>query len=476
MRRTFIGGSLLLTSTILLLAVTCSFSCAAEPTKFGEYSADDFTYESTCRQCHAVIYGDWEGTMHFNAYLDPFYLEEVKVASHDTDGLVDEFCSRCHTPIGVVSGEIPPVDGSGMSDISKLGVQCDFCHVVSGSDGIGNAPFTVTPGNVKWGPYGDATPSYHETDYLELYTQAEYCGMCHEVIHPVNGLVIDDTYSTWKDSQYGRDNVVCQDCHMTEGITEFKANPGRAGTGGPKRDHISSHEIVGANAFIPEIMGAQDVAQKAIERLQNAATLQVSSPQTAAQGTELTIRASITNSGAGHNIPTGVSEIRQVWLEVKVTDNEGKEIYHAGALDTEGNIGSAKIIYNTVLGDSEGNATESFWLADRVLEDNRIGPEETVNEEHTFILPEDVVYPLKVETMLNYRSAPQQLIDKLFGHGTYEVPVIRMNEVSGTIYHPDTPPEERTETTTSTAPTTPGFGVFITAMVMALMMYIFKRN
>lgn len=178
--------------------------------------------------------------MHFNAYLDPFYLEEVKIASEDTDGLVDEFCSRCHTPIGVVSGEIPPIDGSEMSDIAKLGVQCDFCHVVSGSDGVGNAPFIVSPGDTKWGPFGDSKASYHETEYLELYTQSEYCGMCHQVIHPVNGLVIDDTYTSWKESQYGEENIVCQDCHMTEGITEFEANPGRAGSGAPKRDHISS--------------------------------------------------------------------------------------------------------------------------------------------------------------------------------------------------------------------------------------------
>ena len=413
--------------------------------------------------------------MHFNAYLDPFYLEEVKVASEDTDGLVDEFCSRCHTPIGVVSGEIPPIDGSEMSDIAKLGVQCDFCHVVSGSNGVGNAPFIVSPGDTKWGPFDDARAAYHESEYLELYTQAEYCGMCHQVIHPVNGLVIDDTYSSWKESQYAEDNVVCQDCHMTEGITEFEANPGRAGSGAPKRDHISSHDIVGGNAFIPVMFGAENIAEMAVERLQKTATLELSSPEIAAAGEEVTIEAAITNSGAGHYIPTGVSEIRQIWMKVLVTDAAGNEIYSAGTLDTEGNIESAMIIYNNVLGDSEGNATDSFWLADRVLEDNRIAPKETVTEEHTFTLPDDVVYPLKVDTSLNYRSAPQYMIDHLLGEET-EVPVIAMNEASAIIYDPTTPADERGQPESEDASGTPGFGALAAVAALGITMYIFKKN
>ncbi|WMW21969.1 multiheme c-type cytochrome [Methanolobus mangrovi] len=469
MRGRLARSSLFFMAAIVLVSLFSGFAVATEATQFGEYSADDFTYESRCRQCHAIIYADWEGTMHFNAYLDPFYLEEVKVASDDTDGLIDEFCSRCHTPIGVVSGEIPPIDGSEMSDISKLGVQCDFCHVVSGSDGTGNAPFTVTPGDTKWGPFDDSKSAYHESEYLELYTQSEYCGMCHQVIHPVNGLVIDDTYSSWKESQYGEDNIVCQDCHMTEGITEFEANPGRAGSGAPKRDHISSHDIVGGNAFIPVMFGAENIADMAVERLQKATTMEVTTPEIASAGDKVTIKATITNSGAGHNIPTGVSEIRQVWLEVNVTDATGNVIYSAGTLDIYGNIDGAKLIYNNILGDSEGNATDSFWLADRVLEDNRIGPKETVTEEHTFTLPGNVVYPLTVQTNLNYRSAPQYTIDHLFGEEMYEVPVINMNQVSSTIYDPATPPEERTEST-------PGFSIFAASMAFVLIMHIFYRK
>jgi hypothetical protein len=464
----------LVLAALLILFGTGIIANATPATQAGEYSSDDFTYESRCRQCHAIIYADWEGTMHFNAYLDPFYLEEVKIASEDTDGALDEFCSRCHTPIGVVSAEIPPIDGSGMSDIAKLGVQCDFCHVVSGSNGTGNAPFTVTPGDTKWGPFDDARGNYHESEYLELYTQSEYCGMCHQVINPVNGLVIDDTYSVWKESQYAEEDVVCQDCHMTEGITEFEANPGRAGSGAPKRDHISSHDIVGANTLIPPMFGAENVAEMAVERLQKATTIELSVTEVASAGEEVPIDVSITNSGAGHNIPTGVSEIREIWLEVTVTDANGSSIYSAGTVDTEGNIIDENMIYNNVLGDSDGKETKSFWLAESILEDNRIGPKESVTEQHSFVLPENAVYPVTVETTLKYRSAPQDMIDHLLGEET-EVPIVDMNKDIANIYDPSTPADERTQPEPESE-SSPGFGVFTALMVLGITMYMFKRN
>ncbi|TGC11187.1 cytochrome c family protein [Methanolobus halotolerans] len=443
---------------------------AAEPTASGELSSSDFTGTDRCIQCHAIIHSQWDGTMHSNAYTDPFYLKEFETASQDTDGLIDSFCSRCHTPIGVVSGEIPPADGSRLSGIAKDGVQCDFCHTVSGSNGTGNAPFIVTPGDTKWGPFNDSRSAYHDSEYLDLHTKSEFCGMCHEVSHPVNGLLIDDTYPVWKNSTYAQEGVTCQDCHMTPGITEFEANPGRSGSGAPKRDHISLHSTVGGNAFVTGILGADDVKKMAIERLEKAATLDMSSPETAHTGEDVTVEVSITNSGAGHNIPTGVSEIRQIWLEVRVTDAGGREIYNAGRTDNKGGIISALKIYNNVLGDDQGDPTLSFWLADRVLSDNRIGPKETVSEEHTFFMPENTVYPVTVDAILKYRSAPQELIDHLFGEGVHEVPVIDMAEISNVIYDPGSPPGSRTESRSS-----PGFTIFI-AVALLLIIYVLKNN
>lgn len=459
---------LMVSLMVLITIIATETTLAATPTGHGELSSDMFIDNKKCAQCHAIIHEQWEGTMHYNAYEDPFYQQEFMAASNDTAGMVDIFCSRCHTPIGVVSGEIPPTDGSQLSEIAKHGVQCDFCHVISDSNGTGNASFVVSPGNIKWGPFNDSKAAYHESEYLELYTSSEYCGMCHEVIHPLNGLVIDDTYPVWKEGAYAEEGVVCQDCHMTPGITKFEENPGRAGSGAKKRDHISTHDIVGGNTFVTEIIGEKKYSQMAVERLEKAATLNINAPEIAQRGDNISMNISITNSGAGHKIPTGVSEIRQMWLAVSVTDRNGKEVYNTGEVNDNGTIINAGKIYNTVLGDSQGQTTLSFWLAESIIEDNRIPPKGTVFEKHSFKIPDDVAYPLIVEATLKYRSAPQDTVDHLFGDGVYEVPVINMTSVSSNIY------ENEGEATT--VPSTSGITAVGSIIVFLCAAYLLSRR
>ena len=38
------------------------------------------------------------------------------------------------------------------------------------------------------------------------------------------------------------------------------------------------------------------------------------------------IEVAVTNVGAGHSIPTSITELRQVWIDLSVTDKTGKEI------------------------------------------------------------------------------------------------------------------------------------------------------
>lgn len=456
----------------MLLTVTSSL--AAEQTAAGSLSSDQFERDGKCGGCHGIIHSQWEGSMHSFAEIDPFYKKEAEMASKETDGLTDTYCARCHTPIGVASGEIPPVDGSKLSDIAKRGVQCDFCHTVSGSAGIGNAPFILTPGNVKWGPFADSISPYHETEFSDLHTKAEFCGMCHNVNHPINDLPLEATYTEWKEGPYSKEGVQCQDCHMTPGITQFEANPGKAASMGPKRDHIYTHYIVGGNAFITDILGDKTHRDMAIERLQSAATLVVDAPKSAEAGDTVTVDISITNSGAGHMLPTGLTEMRQMWLDVTATDDHGNQLYRSGALDEAGNIDPDAVIYNTVLADAEGNSTCKMWLAESILSDHRISPRETAVEEHTFTIPADMKEPVTISAKLQYRSAPQAIIDYLFDEGTYIVPVISMAQASDSIYSSDldasdantvVPTDDASE---NVLESTPGFGIFGLIFLLAI--------
>lgn len=47
-------------------------------------------------------------------------------------------------------------------------------------------------------------------------------------------------------------------------------------------------------------------------------------------------------------------------------------------------------------------------------------------------MPEEVVWSVSITAVLKYRSAPQELIDRLLG-GEFEVPVVEMTQDSRTI-------------------------------------------
>ena len=456
-------------TALMLLTVTPSF--AAEQTAAGSLSSDQFERDGICARCHGILYSQWEGSMHAFAEVDPFYKKESEMASIETDGLTDTYCARCHTPIGVVSGEIPPVDGSGESDIAKRGVQCDFCHTVSGSAGIGNAPFILTPGNIKWGPFADSSSPYHKTEFSDLHTKAEFCGMCHDANHPINDLPLEATYTEWKAGPYSKEGVQCQDCHMTPGVTQFEANPGKAASMGPKRDHIYTHYAVGGNAFITDILGDKTHRDMAIERLQSAATLVVDAPGSAEAGETVTVDVSITNSGAGHMLPTGLTEMRQMWLDITATDANGNQLYRSGALDADGNIDPDALVYHTVLGDADGNPTAKVWVAESILSDNRILPRETAVEEHTFTIPVDAKDPVTISAKLQYRSAPQAIIDYLFDEGKYDVPAINMAQASDLI---DFGSDDDMQT--PQAESTPGFGALGLVGMLVVSVSIIQRK
>jgi hypothetical protein len=208
----------------LLLAAVAA---AADPlVKPDQYEPPEY-----CKPCHQALFDQWHGTMHSHASEEPFYGHMFTLASKETNGLTDTFCSRCHTPVGLLAGEIPPADHSKLSPISRNGVFCDFCHTIKGQEGTGNARYIVDPGPVKRGPFGDSNPLVHKAEFSKLHTEPEFCGTCHDVSHPVNNLPLETTYTEWKAGPYNTGDpatrTICQDCHMTPGpgVTKPTSSP-----------------------------------------------------------------------------------------------------------------------------------------------------------------------------------------------------------------------------------------------------------
>lgn len=383
---------------------------------------DLFDQPEVCAGCHSQIYAQWNGSMHSQSWKDPIYRAALRNASKNTKGKVDKLCMGCHTPIGVLSGEATP-SGKGMSKIADKGVSCEVCHNISDTRGIGNGAYVLTPklygASLKFGPFKDAVSPYHDTAYSELHTKSEFCGQCHNVTHPFNKTPIERTYDEWRDSAYASEGVNCQDCHM-------KPAPGMAAPMGKQREKIYSHNFVGGNTSMTKLLGSEKHADMAREMLKSAATIEIESTDNFQPGKRTTVMVKVSNVGAGHKLPTGFPEGREMWVDFKVVDANKREVYRLGAVKhgvTEPKTKSFKVI----MGDAKGNVVhDDVTKVARVLSDTRILPKSSSELEYTFDIPISAVPPLTITADLNYWSYSQHLADELLGKGKLQVPIENM--------------------------------------------------
>ncbi len=395
-------------------------------------TSDMFDPPELCGSCHIKIFKQWKGSMHSNAWRDPIYRAVLKKASESTEGMVDKLCIGCHSPVGLVTGEAS-VSGENMSYVSKQGVHCSFCHNVSDTTGLGNGAFVLTPElhgrRLVFGPFKDAKSTFHDTAYSELHTKSEFCGQCHNVSHPFNQMPIERTYDEWKDSWYAGQNIQCQDCHMTIGPGVNK----RAGTATPfskKREQIYTHYFIGGNVMVPKMLGSALHSKQAEQLLQAAATIEILRKKSLREQQMETITVKVTNVGAGHKLPTGFPEGREMWIDFKITDAEGVLFYQLGKIEnglTEKNTKSFKV----TLGDKDGNIVDlKLWEADRVLYDTRIPAKGYSLVDYQFMIPSGLKSPLTISADLNYWSFPQKIVNHLLGDKTITVPIITMVSTS----------------------------------------------
>lgn len=367
-------------------ALTLAFTVSASA--LPSVSVDKFEPVENCG-CHAAFMETWGRSMHAKALTDPLYRYKLDEANKATDGAIGPFCEACHGAVAVMAGLSGAPDK--MPAQAGQGVTCDLCHQVTGTESpIGNTSLKVKPDGTKRAQFADSKSPYHKTAYSQFHETAEFCGMCHNVDHPGNGMHLEATYTEWKNGPYAAEGTVCQDCHMTPGPGVVKPYPGSAAAGGPQRDHIYIMTFAGGNVGL----GDADLAE---ERLKAAATLEMDMVDIFAPGTVQPVKVTITNSGAGHYLPTGLTEVRRMLLEVVTTDSTGAEKV----------IGTHE--FGSVLKDEKGNSPAELWEAVAFASDDRIPPKESVTDTFEVLMPEDGA--VTVTARLTYRSASEEMAE-----------------------------------------------------------------
>jgi nitrate/TMAO reductase-like tetraheme cytochrome c subunit len=397
-----------------------------------------FNAPEVCGGCHEQQYREWNGSIHSLAFKDPVYQGELVKAVKAVGHEISRQCEGCHSAAGMVTGEVKGPGLTGLSSLALQGVSCDVCHSVSGvthwqtpSHEPENGSLILSPGVetvngqvlIKRGPFPpgpDCGGGFHDCAESGLHLKAELCAGCHQVYHYDAHFPLEATYLEWKHGPYAQQTILCQDCHMVDTAT-FKRVADEYFH--PAREDYR-HYFNGAN-YLLSFLGAAaakkagdlELAENlmkqydmAVARLQAAAGLELTPVYQEGRLRELQVR--VKNLRAGHNLPTSLTNVRQMWLEVTARDETGRILLSSGSVQGDGTLPE-----NTRMLNSDGMGSDFHfaidpWVVTAFSRHDTIPPKGYKDLHYGLRVP-DGVKEVTLEVKLRYRQADQKVAEAL---------------------------------------------------------------
>lgn len=415
--------------------------------KTGTYHNEDFTNSTKCKSCHEEIFNQWSNSNHYHMTgSNPYYMVMETLAGEVEGQEFRKWCMGCHNPSALTTGlskTTHPMQGNIVSDELfeknaktlvesfksqgsfrlEEGVACVTCHRITKAQGKGNASFTLSldrkkyafedsdSGTAHWFSEKliNSNPDAHKKSYMNpVYKESRYCASCHDEFHPKTDMKIVSTFKEWEKSPFNNPkdkskHKTCIDCHMTN-LKDGKFSPlkGTSTDGGVVKDDVKVHYFAGSNHFLSGLKSKTNEDQT-VQLLKTSAKLDVDIK-------ENKLIVGVKNVGAGHHLPTGVADFRELWLDVSVKDKNGNLILSSGKLKSDGNIEEQSRLFQKVFGDEEGKPVGLlFWKYKTLLSDTRIPAGERRVE--VYDIKQNFLSPLSVEVKLNFRIYPQWTTD-----------------------------------------------------------------
>ncbi len=163
----------------------------------------------------------------------------------------------------------------------------------------------VDPSVPLAGELPDPEPTMaHATRPSDFLATPGLCGTCHELTGP--GLMVEPTLSEFRASPAAEAGMTCADCHLPEDA------PRRLSNDATRERPYRSHAFVG---FDPPWGAPPAEAEAAAEQtrllLSRALSLELEPDPS---GVAVVVR----NVGAGHAVPTGVTFLRDIWVDLEL--------------------------------------------------------------------------------------------------------------------------------------------------------------
>jgi hypothetical protein len=359
-----------------------------------------------CGKCHEAEYAAWQQSAHAHSALDTMvtFCRGVEVGSTapqagqppvSTGPAFGRVCAGCHDPVSTRLGDTTFTGGRG--------VTCLGCHDVTRT--------------IRAGGNGDLEADVHQwtenhvasaAEGLVTLKTPEFCGGCHQQFVPGTGTAGISTFSIWENGPYAAMNppVICHDCHM------------------PPKGGARDHRFVGGNVYFATKNGQTSLATAETENLETAFTLDA-----AKQGGS--VQVTIHNIGSGHEFPTGVTDIREPWVELEAVDASGNVLATYGGPDSTGLLppGAARLGIDIAASDGTVLLEHQISQASTIPFDQRVPPRGslTVSVTPAATLPSGTA---KLDAVLLYHNIRTTYYRAATGDATGSAPAVEIARVA----------------------------------------------
>jgi hypothetical protein len=377
----------------------------------GAFDARSLAGSASCGTagCHQQIVEEWNPSAHRYAAMDPLFLGIQNVMARQNGAESTRYCGGCHDPISLFSGtkNIFVKDLTNQHGYQE-GVSCLACHSIRETDIKGNANFTVSQPREylwQWSTEGAGRvardflirtyPDEHNRLSKRLFKTPEYCAACHKQfidkeVNRVGWVQLQNQYDNWASSHWNvkgdaRKTVECRECHMPLVASRDPAAGDTADYNRTPNDaRHRSHRFVASNQLVPAMLGLpgwQEQVRQTEEWLQgqrrvpeiqgkwaegDIVRLAMEVGEADSRAGTIPIRVIMTSNKVGHDYPTGPLDIIQSWVELRVADGEGREIFTSGTRDGRHFIAPGTIFFKAEPVDQHGNLIDRHNLWDMV--------------------------------------------------------------------------------------------------------------
>ncbi|MFN7951553.1 MAG: hypothetical protein U0610_28790 [bacterium] len=406
--------------------------------------------------CHADLEDGFRHSSHNVSYRTPHMHAILDLLAAEEGVAEQAICAGCHIPGSLFRGGPPPA-----AYRTRTNLPCVFCHSITsttiedhdrsrltlGLDATALAPFRAaeTAGRPLTAADRTAiqlnTRAHGRVFARPLLAEDAFCLACHHnplVPADARSPVIEAAPAPEKTSSLPgftapperERELRCVDCHLP---------PSRVlDPGGTPRNHL----FPGANTTVlrllgfeedaafterwmqsrflartlEDLYGRRDVVRRGGDERKAAffyAEMRASFVAQPSAGSDAVLRIETRNLGMGHPFPASSLGLGEAWLEVRVTDASGREVFASGGLDESQRVLAGSHTLGGRLLDRDGTTIDRYrvWAAAHEIVDRQIPHRGSVTDEFAFAVPEGAQRHLNIAAVWHYRKLGQPFWD-----------------------------------------------------------------